>query len=120
MRKAMAPGAIRSPMAKISPVAVSVATIVKDIAANRIVDILVQAADELNHIDGFYPNPQVGFEEAMIDDGAADADVHEPRATHLAMLEALAGPCHLNAAYAQALQEGYLWHEFGDLHLLLP
>jgi S-adenosylmethionine:tRNA ribosyltransferase-isomerase len=46
--------------------------------------------------------------------------LHEPRATHLAMLEALAGLCHLQHAYAEALREGYLWHEFGDLHLLLP
>ena len=46
--------------------------------------------------------------------------LHEPCASHLAMLEALAGPCHLNVAYAEALREDYLWHEFGDLHLLLP
>ena len=46
--------------------------------------------------------------------------MHEPRATHLAMLEALAGPCHLNVAYREALSNGYLWHEFGDLHLILP
>ena len=44
---------------------------------------------------------------------------HEPRASHLAMLEALAGPAHLAAAYEAALDEGYLWHEFGDAHLLL-
>ena len=46
--------------------------------------------------------------------------MHEPRATHLAMLEALAGREHLQVAYAAALQEGYLWHEFGDLHQILP
>jgi S-adenosylmethionine:tRNA ribosyltransferase-isomerase len=46
--------------------------------------------------------------------------MHEPRATHLAMLEALAGRAHLEVAYAAALHEGYLWHEFGDLHLILP
>lgn len=46
--------------------------------------------------------------------------LHEPRATHLAMLEAIAGREHLRVAYAQALAERYLWHEFGDLHLLLP
>jgi S-adenosylmethionine:tRNA ribosyltransferase-isomerase len=46
--------------------------------------------------------------------------LHEPRASHLAMLEALAGRAHLRVAYAAALSEGYLWHEFGDLHLLLP
>jgi S-adenosylmethionine:tRNA ribosyltransferase-isomerase len=44
---------------------------------------------------------------------------HEPRASHLAMLEALAGRRHLQLAYAEALRERYLWHEFGDLHLIL-
>ncbi len=70
--------------------------------------------------------------------------LHEPHASHLAMLEALAGPdhprhcgCarnegsakmlealvgpdHVRLAYIEALRAGYLWHEFGDLHLLLP
>ena len=46
--------------------------------------------------------------------------LHEPKATHLAMLEALAGREHLKVTYREALREGYLWHEFGDLHLLLP
>jgi S-adenosylmethionine:tRNA ribosyltransferase-isomerase len=46
--------------------------------------------------------------------------LHEPHASHLAMLEALTGACHLNLAYAEAIEKGYLWHEFGDLHLILP
>ena len=71
--------------------------------------------------------------------------LHEPRSTHLAMLQALVeggqvrtpigrpgaapsskcclaltGEEHLKVAYAEALSEGYLWHEFGDLHLILP
>jgi S-adenosylmethionine:tRNA ribosyltransferase-isomerase len=46
--------------------------------------------------------------------------LHESKATHLAMLEALAGPEHLDVAYRAALERGYLWHEFGDLHLILP
>ncbi len=46
--------------------------------------------------------------------------LHEPRATHLLMLEALAGIEHLSLTYKEALREGYLWHEFGDLHLILP
>lgn len=45
---------------------------------------------------------------------------HEPRASHLAMLAALAGIDHIEAAYHEALREQYLWHEFGDLHLILP
>jgi S-adenosylmethionine:tRNA ribosyltransferase-isomerase len=45
--------------------------------------------------------------------------LHEPRSSHLAMLEALAGREHLRIAYREALREDYLWHEFGDLHLIL-
>jgi len=63
--------------------------------------------------------------------------LHEPRATHLAMLERVAssgrsdrpcgcgvvasacGRCHLQNAYIEALRHGYLWHEFGDSHLIL-
>lgn len=44
---------------------------------------------------------------------------HEPRSTHLAMLEALADRAHLVRAYRAAIQERYLWHEFGDVHLIL-
>jgi S-adenosylmethionine:tRNA ribosyltransferase-isomerase len=57
--------------------------------------------------------------------------LHEPRSTHLSMLEALVGSVsryslstsgaqHLEVAYSEALKRGYLWHEFGDLHLILP
>jgi S-adenosylmethionine:tRNA ribosyltransferase-isomerase len=44
---------------------------------------------------------------------------HAPRASHLAMLEAIAGRAHLELAYAEALRSRYLWHEFGDAHLML-
>ena len=44
---------------------------------------------------------------------------HEPQASHLDMLEAIAGRRHLEAAYRAALRGRYLWHEFGDLHLIL-
>lgn len=46
--------------------------------------------------------------------------MHEPEASHLAMLEALAGKSHIKIAYEEALRQGYFWHEFGDLHLILP
>jgi S-adenosylmethionine:tRNA ribosyltransferase-isomerase len=46
--------------------------------------------------------------------------LHEPRASHLAMLAAVCGTPHLRAAYSEALRQRYLWHEFGDLHLILP
>ena len=70
------------------------------------------------------PERGVGSVDAML------TGLHEPRSTHLAMLQALVeggsrcavlspGSDHLRTAYAEALQEGYLWHEFGDLHLIL-
>jgi S-adenosylmethionine:tRNA ribosyltransferase-isomerase len=43
---------------------------------------------------------------------------HEPEASHLLMLEAFAGRKLLERSYAAALDHGYRWHEFGDLHLL--
>ncbi|MBT2442306.1 S-adenosylmethionine:tRNA ribosyltransferase-isomerase [Streptomyces sp. ISL-36] len=46
--------------------------------------------------------------------------LHEPEASHLLMLEAIAGRRALRRAYAEALRESYLWHEFGDVHLILP
>ena len=45
---------------------------------------------------------------------------HEPRASHLLMLEAVAGRELLERSYRAALGRGYRWHEFGDLHLILP
>lgn len=45
---------------------------------------------------------------------------HEPAASHLLMLEAIAGRPLLEQSYAASLSEGYLWHEFGDVHLVLP
>jgi S-adenosylmethionine:tRNA ribosyltransferase-isomerase len=81
---------------------------------------------------GLFVTPERGIRavDAML------TGLHEPRSTHLAMLQALAeretaapasirpqalaGQEHLEGAYAEALREGYLWHEFGDLHLILP
>jgi len=45
---------------------------------------------------------------------------HPPQASHLLLLEALAGRPLLERAYAGAVSAGYRWHEFGDSHLLLP
>jgi S-adenosylmethionine:tRNA ribosyltransferase-isomerase len=51
---------------------------------------------------------------------------HEPHATHLAMVKqviAAAGgnlpSSHLDRAYREAQETGYLWHEFGDSHLIV-
>ena len=44
---------------------------------------------------------------------------HEPRASHLRLLEAVAGRELLADSYRAALRCGYRWHEFGDVHLIL-
>jgi S-adenosylmethionine:tRNA ribosyltransferase-isomerase len=44
---------------------------------------------------------------------------HEPRASHLDMLAAVAGGDLLGECYRAALAGGYLWHEFGDVNLLI-
>jgi S-adenosylmethionine:tRNA ribosyltransferase-isomerase len=43
---------------------------------------------------------------------------HEPQASHLDMLRAFVGDTTLFAAYDHAIRAGYLWHEFGDVHLI--
>jgi S-adenosylmethionine:tRNA ribosyltransferase-isomerase len=45
---------------------------------------------------------------------------HEPASSHLMMLEAIAGRALLRDSYDAALREEYRWHEFGDVHLILP
>ncbi|WP_405769738.1 S-adenosylmethionine:tRNA ribosyltransferase-isomerase [Streptomyces sp. NBC_00080] len=46
--------------------------------------------------------------------------LHEPEASHLLMLEAVAGRDAISRGYEEALGGRYLWHEFGDVHLVLP
>lgn len=44
---------------------------------------------------------------------------HEPKASHLDMLSSFISEDHLMNAYSQAIKNGYLWHEFGDMNLIL-
>ena len=45
---------------------------------------------------------------------------HEPGASHLQLLRAVAGHDLVDRAYEEASARDYLWHEFGDSCLLLP
>jgi S-adenosylmethionine:tRNA ribosyltransferase-isomerase len=67
-----------------------------------------------------------GWTDLVIDPdrelGAVDGLItgwHEPEASHLMMLEAIGGAELLERSYAEAISRGYLWHEFGDSHLIL-
>ncbi len=44
---------------------------------------------------------------------------HAPEASHLLLLESVAGPDQVQRAYDAAVQGKYLWHEFGDSCLML-
>ncbi len=68
-----------------------------------------------------------GWTELVIDEerGAGVVDGlltgwHAPEATHLDLVRAIAGRALVERCYAAAAAHGYLWHEFGDLNLLLP
>ncbi|MGL5866153.1 MAG: S-adenosylmethionine:tRNA ribosyltransferase-isomerase [Dermatophilaceae bacterium] len=45
---------------------------------------------------------------------------HDPAASHVLLVEAVAGESLTQAAYDAAVAAGYLWHEFGDSALFLP
>jgi len=86
-----------------------------------VVRALATVTDERGRV-----HPGEGWTEVMV---TADTPVpsvdglvtgwHEPESTHLLMLESFATPDALRAAYGAALDAGYLWHEFGDSHLIL-
>jgi S-adenosylmethionine:tRNA ribosyltransferase-isomerase len=87
-----------------------------------VVRALETVADERGHV-----HPGEGWTETVItpDRGVRAIDGlltgwHEPEASHLDMLEAIAGRELVEVSYAAALAEGYLWHEFGDVELILP
>ena len=45
--------------------------------------------------------------------------MHEPEASHLDLLTAFLPAPKIQSAYQEAIQRGYLWHEFGDIHLII-
>ncbi|MEE8232662.1 MAG: S-adenosylmethionine:tRNA ribosyltransferase-isomerase [Thermoplasmata archaeon] len=76
--------------------------------------------------DGEAVRPSAGFTRAFIypQRGLHAVDglitgFHDPVTTHLAILHTLAGPQVVREAYEEAVRHRYLWHEFGDSHLLL-
>ena len=109
-------------------------------AGRRVIAVgttVVRALETVTDRDGT-THPGEGWTDLFItpERGVRSVDamltgLHEPRSTHLSMLEALtasgsacplatSGREHLRISYSEALKKGYLWHEFGDLHLILP
>lgn len=46
--------------------------------------------------------------------------LHEPQASHLDLLSAFVAPARLQHAYQECIARSYLWHEFGDMNLIVP
>jgi S-adenosylmethionine:tRNA-ribosyltransferase-isomerase (queuine synthetase) len=87
---------------------------------------VVRALETAAAPDGFV-TPSAGWTSHVVtpETGVRAVDglltgLHEPRSSHLRMLAAFAGPQLLGRCYEAAVTAGYLWHEFGDVHLLLP
>ena len=85
---------------------------------------VVRALETAADADGTV-GPMRGWTRLHIDAAyglrAADAlltGLHEPHASHLDLLSAFVEPVRLQAAYQEAIQRGYLWHEFGDMNLI--
>jgi S-adenosylmethionine:tRNA ribosyltransferase-isomerase len=59
-----------------------------------------------------------GLHQLKVADGLLTG-LHEPQASHLDLLSAFLPPKQIRAAYEEAIARKYLWHEFGDLNLIL-
>jgi S-adenosylmethionine:tRNA ribosyltransferase-isomerase len=98
-------------------------------AGGRVVAVgttVVRALETVATDDGSV-HPGSGWTRRVVSPGrppvAIDALVtgwHERGASHLDLVESVIGASSMEAAYAAALSAGYLWHEFGDLHLAFP
>ncbi|HEU5112305.1 MAG TPA: S-adenosylmethionine:tRNA ribosyltransferase-isomerase [Acidimicrobiia bacterium] len=77
-------------------------------------------AKGLSHPGRTWTDLVIGSDHAL---GVVDGLItgwHEPQSTHLDLLEAVAGRRRLAESYRNALEQGYMWHEFGDSHLIVP
>lgn len=97
-------------------------------SGNRVIAIgttAVRALETAARADGTI-DPQRGWTRLHIDrthrllavEGLITG-LHEPHASHLDLLSAFVEPARLQAAYLAAIEHGYLWHEFGDMNLIV-
>jgi S-adenosylmethionine:tRNA ribosyltransferase-isomerase len=85
---------------------------------------VTRALETVAHVDGWV-GPGSGWTDLVLGPNRPARVVdglitgwHAPGASHLQLLEAVAGPDLVAAAYQEALRHRYLWHEFGDSCLL--
>lgn len=87
---------------------------------------VTRALETTANLDGVV-RPARGWTDLVVGPGhpvrAVDGLItgwHDVGASHLLLLEAVAGPELVAATYREAVNHNYLWHEFGDSALLLP
>lgn len=87
-------------------------TVVKALESSALLTGSVEAAHDYTHL-------YISADHSLkIVDGLITG-LHEPEASHLEMLSAFVSPATLKSAYEEAIKKNYLWHEFGDLNLIL-
>jgi len=87
---------------------------------------VVRALETVADGDGLL-HPGEGYTDLVISPGNRVGSVdglltgwHGPGASHLGLIEAFAGRENSERMYRAAIEAGYLWHEFGDVCLILP
>lgn len=86
-----------------------------------VVKTLEFAADEFGYVHGGhgYTGLHISSETSLrVVDGLLTG-LHEPYASHLDLLSAFLPNAVIRKAYDEAIARKYLWHEFGDLNLIL-
>lgn len=96
-------------------------------AGNRVIAVgttVVRALETVAREDGYVVAGRgvtrlfIGIQHSLrVVDGLLTG-MHDPQASHLDLLTAFVDPERLEIAYLEAIERGYLWHEFGDTNLI--
>lgn len=86
-----------------------------------VVRALESVADQAGNIDAGhgYTRLHITSEHRTQSVDGLLTGLHEPEASHLDLLTAFLPAAEIRSAYEEAVQQRYLWHEFGDLNLIL-
>jgi len=84
----------------------------------RALETIAETSGRVQSAHGYTRLHIAGGHELKTVDGLLTG-LHEPEASHLDLLSAFAAAEKIHAAYHEAVEQRYLWHEFGDLNLII-
>jgi S-adenosylmethionine:tRNA ribosyltransferase-isomerase len=87
--------------------------------ATRALESATDASGTVRAADG-WTDLVIGPDRPVRAVGGLVTGWHDPEASHLLLVESVAGPALTQAAYDAAVEHRYGWHEFGDAGLFLP